>query len=334
MTHLYKFLLALLVMITGFSVDGVSQKIGLLMDSYVIDRWYIDQQLFEKKIEALGGTCVVEVPYGDPDQQVKLGKKLIDEDVDVLVIIPTDAKKAIEIVGYAKNAGIPVISYDRLILNSNIDYYISYNNIKVGKMQAQYALKHTKGKNYLLINGPVSDNNAVQFRKGQLSVLQPYVDKGEISIMDDIILQNWSELEALIKMDELFATMSEKPNAIIAANDAIARGVMQAMPDAKTDKLVITGQDAELEGIKAIISETQSMTIYKPIQALAEKAAELAMHLAEDKSYKAKNVETYTYESISVNAILLDPVLVDKSNYKETVVKDGHISLSEVMERK
>ncbi|MBL3655415.1 substrate-binding domain-containing protein [Fulvivirga sediminis] len=334
MTQLLRFLLALLILIPTLPFDASSQKIGFLLDSYVIDRWYIDQMLFEKKIEELGGKCIVEVPYGDPDQQVKLGKKLIDEDVDVLVIIPTDAKKAIEIVGYAKNAGTPVISYDRLILNSNIDYYISYNNFNVGKLQAQYALNHTKGKNYLLINGPVTDNNAIQFRNGQLSVLQPHIDKGEIKLLDDIVLQNWSELEALIKMDEVFSTINAKPDAIIAANDALARGAIQAMPDAKANEYTITGQDADLESIKAIINGTQSMTVYKPIQPLAEKAAELAIQLAKDKKYKAKNTETYTYENISVNAILLNPVLVDKNNYKETVVKDGHISISEVMERK
>ena len=323
-----------LLFISALSIPAWSQKVGLLMDSYVIDRWYLDQRLFQKKVEELGGQCLVEVPYGDVDEQVKLGKKLVDEGIDVLVMVPTDAKKAVEIVGYAKSAGVPVISYDRLVLSDKIDYYISYDNLTVGKMQAQYAVDHAKGGNYLLINGPTSDNNAILFREGQLEALQPYIKVGKVEVISDVVLDNWSELEALIKIDEIFANLKKKPDAIIAANDALARGTMQALPPEMLKHVLITGQDAELEAIKYIISGKQSMTIYKPIQPLAFKAAEIAMMLGKDEQPTNEDIVPLKNGDITVNAILLTPVLVDKTNYRETVVQDGHISLSEVMENK
>lgn len=319
---------ALVLSVTG----SVAQKIGLLMDSYAIDRWYIDEKLFKDRVSQLGGECFVEMPYGDADEQVRLGKKLIQSGVDVLVIVPTDSKKAAEIVAEAKAANIPVISYDRLILSRDLNFYISYNSLKVGNLQAEYALKKVPKGKYLLINGPTTDNNAILFRKGQLDILQPAVDKGDVSIIGDFVLNDWSEIETLIKMDEFFASTEEMPDAIIAANDAIATGCLQALPKELVGKVVVTGQDAELMALKHIISGSQSMTIYKPIKPLAYKAAEIAITLA--KKEKVAGAMKLKNDDFELDAILLDPVPVDKVNYKDTVVKDGHISLSEILEKK
>lgn len=302
------------------------------MDSYVIERWYMDQKLFTDKVKELGGECIVEVPYGDPVEQVKLGKKLIQEGVDVLVIIPTDSKMAAEIVAAAKDANIPVISYDRLILSRDISFYVSYNNFKVGELQAEYALKRVPKGKYVLLNGPTTDNNAILFRKGQLEMLKPYVDKGDISIIGDIVLNDWSEIEALMKMDEFLSKSEHKPDAILAANDALASGTIQILPADLQRKIVVTGQDAELAAMKHIIAGNQSMTIYKSIRQIAYTAAEVAMALA--KGSPVPNKTTLKNGDFEVDAILLEPIVVDKSNYKDTVVKDGHVSLSEIVGKK
>jgi D-xylose transport system substrate-binding protein len=305
-----------------------AQKIGLLMDSYVIDRWYLDQKLFSDKIRELGGECLIEVPYGDPDEQVRLGKKLIDSGVDVLVIVPSDFRKAAAIVKAANDKKIPVISYDRLILSKGLSFYISYNNTKVGNLQAEYALKKVPRGKYLLINGPPTDYNAVLFRKGQLEILKPHIDNGDVELVGDIVLNDWSEIEALMRIDELFSTSSIKPDVIIAANDALATGTIQALPIDMVGKVIVTGQDAELIAIKNIISGHQTMTVYKPIKALAYKAAEIAMSFAKGKT--PKNSTRIKAEGVEVDAILLNPIVVDKSNYRSTVVQDGHVSLSEI----
>ena len=305
-----------------------AQKIGLLMDDYVVDRWYIDQKLFTDRVLALGGECIVEVPHGDPDEQVRLGKKLLDSGISALVVVASDSRKAAAIVEAANAKKIPVISYDRLILSDGLSFYISYDNTRVGNLQAEYALKKVPKGKYLLINGPPTDYNAVLFRKGQMEILESQIDKGNVEVVGDIVLNEWSEIEALMRIDELFATSSIKPDVIIAANDALATGTIQAIPVDMLGHVLITGQDAELIALKNIISGNQTMTVYKPIKELAYRAAEIAMDFAHGK--KPKNSRKLKTNEIEVDAILLNPTVVDKQNFRKTVVQDGHVSLSEI----
>jgi D-xylose transport system substrate-binding protein len=268
-----------------------SQKVGLLMDSYVIERWRTDQSLFTEKIKELGGKCVVEVPHGNADEQVRLARKLIADKVDVLVIIPTDAEKASLIVSEAKAAKIPVIAYDRFIPNNQVDLYVSYDGYKVGKMQAQYAKDKLPTGNYMLINGPVSDKNSIFFRNGQLEVLDNDIRSGKIKIIADFILEDWSELEAIMKVEEFLSNNATVPDVIIAANDALAMGALQVLPPDLVGKVIITGQDAERNALRQIVAGKQSMTVYKPIKQLAYQAAEHAMKLA--KGQKVQSTTRY-----------------------------------------
>jgi D-xylose transport system substrate-binding protein len=304
-----------------------AQKVGLLMDSYVIERWRTDQSLIMERIKALGGKCLVEIPHGNPDEQVKLGKKLIADKVDVLIIVPTDADKAAAIVAEAKKANIPVISYDRMIASKDIDLYISYDGNKVGQLQAQYAVDRKPAGNYMLINGPRSDRNSILFRNGQLNVINDGVNSGKIKVIADFVLDEWSDLEAIMKVEEFLANNSAQPDVILAANDALAMGAMEVLPRELLGKIVITGQDAERGALRNIVAGRQSMTVYKPIKPLAYQAAELAMKLARKEPVSSTKMKVANYE---VNAILLDPIVVDKNNYKETIVKDGHLSMSEI----
>lgn len=300
-----------------------AQKIGLLLDSYVIDRWYADEKFFTDKVRSMGAECIVEMPHGDADAQVKLGQKLIAQGVDVIVLVATDAVKALQIISEAGKAGIPVIAYDRLIHSSDVAYYIGYNSVKVGRLQAQYALDKVPNGNYVVINGPASDNNSFLFRNGQMSVLQSAINTGKINVVGNVTLDSWSELEAMMKMSELFASMKGAPDAIIAPNDAVALGTVQSYPKG-WQKIVITGQDADPPAVRNIIAGLQSMTIYKPIRPLAEKAAEVAVAVALknpiDGSALLKDGD------YAINAFLLDPVVVDSANYKDTVVKDGYFT--------
>jgi D-xylose transport system substrate-binding protein len=303
------------------------QKIGLLMDSYVIDRWRTDQALFTERVQELGGKVLVEVPHGNADEQVRLGKKLIAEGVNVLVIVPTDAQKAAIIVEAARLAKIPVISYDRMIASNNVTFYVSYDATKVGNMQASYAKERVPAGNYMLINGPRYDNNSIMFRNGQLATLQSDVDAGKIKIIADFVLEDWSELEAIMKVEEFLSNSSLKPDAIIAANDALATGAIEVLPDDLLGKIIITGQDAERTALRNIVAGSQSMTVYKPIKPLAYMAADIAMKLAKGQKVAGTKIKSGEFE---VNAMMLDPIVVDKNNFKETIIKDGHLSFSEI----
>ena len=313
------------------AIQAKSQTIGLLMDSYVTDRWYKDQKLFAERIKELGGKVQIEIAYGDPVQQIRECKSLIASGVDVLVVVPVDAEKAIEIATLAKAANIPLISYDRLIPSSDVTIYVSYDNEQVGELQAQYVLTRAPLGNYLMIHGPVSDNNSFLLRKGQHKVLKPYVDSKKVKIMEDMMMENWGESGALTRVDNFLAYSKEKPDVIIAANDALAAGAIQALPRELRRRVLVTGQDADRAGIQHIIDGTQSMTVYKPIKPLAYLAAEIAINLAKKKpisgTMKLKNGD------VTVDAILLKPMAVDINNYKQTVIKDGHISTSDLIEK-
>jgi D-xylose transport system substrate-binding protein len=325
-------LLSMVVVLLSIATSQLqAQKIGLLLDSYITDRWYIDQKLFSDKVKELGGQAFVEVGNGDTTEQVRLGKKLIDEGVRVLAIVPTDSRQSAKIAAMAKAANVKVIAYDRMILSNDVSIYISYDNEKVGMLQAKYVVDRMPKGNIIIINGPESDNNAIQFGRGQRRVLDPYVKNGSIKIIGDFIMSDWGELGALMKMDEFFITAKQKPNAILAANDALANGATQSLPAELAGKVIVTGQDADLTGLKNIISGRQSMTIYKPIKPLAHMAADVAIKLA--KGEQIKNTTKIEIGNISVNAILLEPIVVDKLNYKDTVVKDGHAALSQILDK-
>lgn len=323
-----KFGITLVALLVISSSCAWSQKIGLLMDSYVIDRWYKDEKFFKERVKELGGEVLQEVAHGDADEQIKLGNKLIESGIDALVIIPVSSEKAIPIVEAAKKANIPVVSYDRLILSKDLSFYVSYDNLAVGHLQAKYALSKKPAGNYLLINGPASDNNALQFKNGQMAELKPAIDAGKIKIIGDIVLDGWSEMEAMMRLQEFLTSANPKPDAIIAANDAIAMGSIQTLDKDQLGKVVITGQDADLLSLKYILAGSQSMTIYKPIKPLAQLAAEITMKLARKQTIN--NATKLKNGNIEVPAVLLKPVVVDKNNYKETVIKDGHVQLSDI----
>jgi D-xylose transport system substrate-binding protein len=305
-----------------------AQKIGLLMADYINDRWRYDQKFFIEKVKELGGEVIVESANGDAAEQVALGKKLIASGIQVLVIVPVDGKKAAEIVNAAKLANIPVVSYDRLIISKDLSFYISFNGVKVGNLQAEYAMNKVPKGNYLLLNGPTVDNNAILIKMGQLSVLQPGINSGDVKIIGDFVLNDWGEIEALMKVNDFLSSSNERPDAIIAANDAIATGAIQSLPEDLRGKVVVTGQDAELMAIRNIVAGNQSMTVYKPIKQLAYQAAEVAMKLA--RKQEISNKTKLKNGNFEIDVILLNPSVIDKDNYKETVIKDGHISAADL----
>jgi len=276
----------------------------------------------------LGGEVLSEVAYSDTAAQVLLAKKLIDAGVKVLVIVPSDARHARKIAEYASAKGVPLISYDRLILSNKVSLYISYDNQKVGRLQAQRALKLKPTGNYIQINGPVSDNNAVLFKAGQDEILSKPIREGKVKLLGSFIMDDWGELGAWMKLEDFLTKGGALPDVVLTANDALAAGAIRALPNSALGKVIVTGQDADLAALKSIVSGSQSMTVYKPIAPLARKAAELAVAMANGKELTGTG--TLQVGALTVKAILLDPVVVDKSNYKETVVKDGHAKLSDI----
>jgi D-xylose transport system substrate-binding protein len=304
-------------------------KIGFSMDTLQEERWQKDRDLFKAAAEALGATVEVQSANSDAAKQIAQSENLISQGVDVLVVVPYNSVASAAIVEKAHEAGIKVLAYDRLILNSDLDLYVSFDNERVGEMQAEAITKlQPKGK-FVYIGGADTDNNAILFKKGAFNILQPLVDKGDIEIVYDQFTKDWNPANALTNMENALTANSNNIDAVVAANDGTAGGVIQALASqGMSGKIPVSGQDAELAAAQRIVEGTQAMTVYKPIKALAEKAAELAVQLANGEDLGAD--KTVNNGKIDVPSVLLDPVAVDKSNIDATVIADGFHSKEDV----
>jgi len=170
-------------------------------------------------------------------------ENLLTQKVDVLVVVPHNGKSAATIVEAAHKAGVPVMSYDRLILDSDVDLYISFDNVKVGELQADYLVKRVPTGNYVLIGGAPTDNNAKLFRQGQMNVIGPLVKKGDIRIVGDQWANDWLPVEALKIMENSLTRNHNQVNAVVVSNDGTAGGAIQALNEQKlAGKVVVSGR--------------------------------------------------------------------------------------------
>ncbi|MFF2484737.1 D-xylose ABC transporter substrate-binding protein [Paenibacillus sp. NPDC058071] len=297
-------------------------KIGFSLDTLQEERWQKDRDLFKAAAEKLGATVEVLAANSDDAKQIAQAESLISQGVNVLVVVPHNAEATAAIVEKAHEAGIKVLAYDRLIKNSDVDLYVSFDNERVGQMQAEAIVaKAPKGK-YVYIGGSEADNNAHLFKKGAMNVLQKYIDSGDIQIVYDQWSKDWNPAAALSNMENALTANNNQIDAVVAANDGTAGGAIQALTaQGLAGKIPVSGQDAELAATQRIIEGTQTMTVYKPIKALAEKAAELAVAMAKGQDVGAdKKVNN---GKIDVPSILLDPIAVTKENIDSTVIADG-----------
>src|SRR5262249_4644971 len=215
----------------------------------------------------------------------------------------------------ARQKSVPIISYDRLILDSEPDLYISFDNVKVGELEAGYLIGRAPRGNYILIGGPPTDNNAQLLRQGQMKALKPALDSGAVKIVAELWARDWQPQDALEKTE---AALARSPGivAIVASNDVVAGAVVQALGEQKlAGKVLVSGQDADLAALQRIVAGTQTMTVYKPIYKLARRAAQAAVALA--RGEKIQTTGAMNNGKIDVPSILLEPITVDKSNMVE-----------------
>jgi D-xylose transport system substrate-binding protein len=304
-------------------------KIGLSMDTLKEERWQKDRDMFKAKVEELGGEVLVQAAQGDDALQVSQAENLISQGVDVLVVVPHNADACATIVEKAHAANIPVIAYDRLIKNSDVDLYISFDNVKVGELQAKYITSLVPKGNYVYIGGAPTDNNATLFKQGAMNVLKPLIDKGDIKLVFDQMSDDWKPENAQKNMENALTKTNNKVDAVVCANDGTAGGAIQALAEQKLDgKVPVSGQDADLAACMRIVEGKQAMTVYKPIKLIAETAAEIAMKMAKKEKVETNN--KVNNGKIDVPSYLLEPVMVDAKNMADTVIKDGFHKVEEV----
>jgi D-xylose transport system substrate-binding protein len=303
-------------------------RIGFSMDTLKEERWQRDKALVEQRCKEVGAECEVQVANGDDAVQTKQCDNLLTKGVDVLIVAPHNGQIAASIVEAAHRQGVPVISYDRLIRNSDVDLYVSHQVVKIGQMQAQYALKNVPKGNYVLIGGSPTDNNALLLRQGQMEILKPAIDKNDIKVVSDQFAKEWKAEEALRITEDALTKTNNNIQAIVASNDGTAGGAISALPPQLVGKVLVTGQDASLDAVQRVVEGKQTMTIYKPIQPLAFSAVDSAIKLANGEKLDAK--DKINNGKIDVPAMLFEPMVLDKSNVMQTVIKDGYQKMEDV----
>jgi D-xylose transport system substrate-binding protein len=301
--------------------DAKNPKIGFSIDDLRVERWVRDRDFFSAEAEKLGAKVFVQSADASEQRQIAQIENLISRGVDVLVIVPYNATVLNNAIREAKKSNIKVISYDRLILNADIDAYISFDNAKVGEMQAAGLVQLKPKGNYYLLGGAPTDNNAKMLREGQLKILQPLIDKGDIKVVGKQWVKDWSASEAMSIIENALTANNNKIDAIVASNDGTAGGAIQALASQKlSGKVVVSGQDADLAAVKRVIAGTQAMTVYKPLKLIATEAAKLAVQLVRNE--KPAYNSQYDNGFKKVNTILLKPNPLTKANVN-ILVDDG-----------
>jgi D-xylose transport system substrate-binding protein len=306
-------------------------SIGFSMDTLKEERWQRDKELTEKRAKEVGATLNVQVANGDDSLQIKQAENLLTQGVDVLIVAPHNGEVAASIVEAAHRQGVPVISYDRLIKNADVDLYVSHQVVKIGEMQAKYLLDHVNKKpaNFVIVGGSPTDNNALLLHQGQMNILKPAVDRGDVKIVTDQYAKEWQASAALNIVENALTQANNQVDAVVCSNDGTARGAIQALEGQNlAGKVLVSGQDADLASLQLIVQGKQTMTIYKPIAPLANSAIDSAIKMARGEKVETK--DTVNNGRKDVPSILQEPIAVDRTNIVSTIVKDGYQSLEKI----
>jgi D-xylose transport system substrate-binding protein len=302
--------------------------IGFSMDTLVHERWLRDRDIFVAKANDLGADVILQIAYSDSQEQERQVQYLLDQGIDILVLVPHDAVSAASMVKKAKERGVKVISYDRLVKNANVDLYISFDNIKVGELMGQAAFSQKPEGNYLLLNGSESDNNSFMFREGYMSVLQKGIKDGTINLVGDTWVKDWLYENAITDMQNVVDS-DTKIDAIIAGNDTLASAAIHVLTEKRlAGSVTVVGHDADLDGCQRVVEGTQYATIYKPIDIEATKGAEFAVTLAKGGSIQAN--DTINDGRYTVPFYKIEPILVTKDNMMDTIIKDQFHRMEDV----
>jgi D-xylose transport system substrate-binding protein len=317
---------------------GGGKTIALLLPESKTPRYESqDKPHFEQKVKALCPDCSIFYANAnqDADTQQQQAEAALTKGVDVLVLDPVDTSSATSIVAQANEQNVPVVSYDRLVSNASVDYYVSFDNLRVGRIQAQSLVKklgsNGEGNGTIVqVNGAPTDTNAAQFKRGANSVL----DKSSLKIGKEYDTPDWSPDQAQTEMEQAITALGNNGFAgAYVANDGMAGGVIAAMKGAgiKPSTRPTTGQDADLAGIQRILIGEQYMTVYKAIKEEARKAAQIAVAVAKGDHAPSGLVNRHVSNGKkSVPSVILTPVAVTKSNVDDTVVKDGFWTAAQI----
>jgi D-xylose transport system substrate-binding protein len=306
---------------SGSSGGSKTGKVAVLLpDSKSSVRWEtVDRPFLSEAFKAAGVESEIQNAEGDKATQQQQAEQAITNGAKVLLLVNLDSGSGAAIAANAKGQGVSVIDYDRLTLNGDSDYYVSFDNEAVGKLQGQGlvdCLGTLNGQSVVELNGSPTDNNATLFKNGYDSVLKPLYDSGKLKKAADQSVPDWDNQKALTIFEQMLQKANNKVDGVLAANDGLGNAAISALKQRKLPQIPVTGQDATLQGIQNIVSGDQCMTVYKAIKKEADAAAELAIALAKGEK-PTTATESINNGTKDVPSVFLEPVAVNKDNISE-----------------
>lgn len=309
--------------------DGAPQKrlrVGLSLSSMSEERWHRDLENMVEQARAMGIELIIQVTMNDQQQQIFNIEQLVTLGADVLIVVPHDSFGAGKIVELAHNANMKVICYDRLIFNASPDLYVSYDNVAVGRMQGAFLARNAPTGNYIILGGPKYDSNARFYKDGAMMELRGLIDRGDISVILDRDVADW-DMNTVKELVETALTMNpEGVAAVLAPNDGMAAGAIAALKQNGIQGVVVTGQDADENAVKRVMEGSQAMTVFKDISKEVEAALVAAVLLSNGEDVgvltKGRTVNNISHE---IPSILLEPVLIERTNLNDVLLRAGHI---------
>ncbi|MFA6507434.1 MAG: substrate-binding domain-containing protein [Treponemataceae bacterium] len=302
---------------------------SIATDTFVIERWNKDIQIFSGAARELGANVIVQLSAGGTKEQIAQINFLVKQKIDVLVVIAHDTEMIAGAITGVKESGIPVIAYDRMIIGVPIDAFISFDNREVGRLFARALSKAVPKGRYLVVNGSVRDNNSYEVHDGLFEILGPLVEGGQVKIVKDIWLEEWSFDEALEKIGAVLEETTDI-DAISCGNDQIANAAIQLLAERRlAGKVAVVGQDADLISCQRVVEGTQLMTVYKPIAKLAPRAAQLAVAIAAHTAFPY-DLLMENKSAAKIPSFIEAPTAVYKRNMDDTIIRDGFHSVEDV----
>ena len=347
MKKLVALLLCLALALTCVSALAEGQKVGVSMPTKDLQRWNQDGENMQKLLEEAGYTVDLQFASNDVQQQLNQVTNMINNGCEVIVIAAIEGSSLGSALDLAKEKGIPVIAYDRLLMESDaVSYYATFDNYKVGTVQGTYVkealdLDNAEGPFYLEVTaGDPGDNNANFFYSGAMDVLKPYIEAGKLVVksgqveFSDVATPTWKTEVAQTRADSILASFYADGSSIdawLCSNDSTALGVTNALEaNYDGDWPIITGQDCDISNVKNMIAGKQSMSVFKDTRTLAAQVVKMVGQILSGEEVDVNDTETYNNNVITVPSFLCEPVFADVNNYAELLLDSGYYTADQL----
>ena len=347
MKKIVSLLLCVLLVCLSLSALAEGQKVGVSMPTKDLQRWNQDGENMQAELEAAGYTVDLQFAANDVQQQLNQVTNMINNGCEVLVIAAIEGSSLGSALDLAKEKGIPVIAYDRLLMESDaVSYYATFDNYKVGTVQGNYIkdaldLDNAEGPFYLEITaGDPGDNNANYFYAGAMDVLNPYIESGKLVVKSgqteftDVATPTWKTETAQTRAESILASFYADGSSIdawLCSNDSTALGVTNALEASYDGEWpIITGQDCDVSNVKNMIAGKQSMSVFKDTRTLAAQVVKMVGQILNGETVEVNDTETYNNNVITVPSYLCEPVFADANNYQELLVDSGYYTADQL----